>query len=215
MSFLILTIWNIKHSTSLSAVAALFLLEERSAVWTLAIEHLQKESLHIIMRGECLVFCPLGAARGFSLWSLYRADIRKAVLVTRLWIDLRCACEREGLFVFVWRACDQRVTRPQSAGKGSSPPSPHPQDPVKGKSYWWMDGTIGFLCYTYIYVTHEKVQQRPRISSTHCTYERIYRKACFCALACAAETWKPCLKGSFLRFIKRMQISRSFLSGGY
>lgn len=67
MSFLILTIWNIKHSTSLSAAAALFLLEERSAVWSLAIEHLQKESLHIIMRGECLVFYPLGAAGGFPL----------------------------------------------------------------------------------------------------------------------------------------------------
>lgn len=67
MSFLILTIWNIKHSTSLSAAAALFLLEERSAVGCLAIEHLQKESLHIIMRGEGLVFNALGAAGGFSL----------------------------------------------------------------------------------------------------------------------------------------------------
>lgn len=41
-----------------------------------------------------------------------------------------------------------------------------------------MDGwhnRVSLLLYTYTYVTHEKVQQRPRISSTHSKYERIYR----------------------------------------
>lgn len=47
---LVLTKWTIKHSSSVFAAAAPFLLEERSVMWGSASAHLQKQSVHIIMR---------------------------------------------------------------------------------------------------------------------------------------------------------------------